>query len=176
MVEIVKQIIEFYYKNKKKPEAKDLNIWDIDLLNNKAPIFITLYKDWKIRWASWTITEQENNIINELIENTIQALTNDKRFDKIIKDESNKLQIRVDKIINRKVIDSSNLEKINPIKNWVIVIKKDYSKLATILPNISSKIDSWNDYYSVLSKKLWETFKADDYIIYKIETNIYRNF
>jgi len=60
--------------------------------------------------------------------------------------------------------------------NGVIVIKKDYTKTATILPNIDPKIISGNDYQDILSAKLEEPFEEDKYIIYEIETIVERDY
>jgi tRNA(Ile)-lysidine synthase TilS/MesJ len=66
--------------------------------------------------------------------------------------------------------------EINPIKFWVIAIKKDYEKLAIILPNIDPKLVSSKDLEEVLSAKLKEEFNIKNYITYKIETDVFSDF
>lgn len=177
MLEIVKQTIDFYMKNLKKPKISDLNFEETDLLTKKWSCFVTIYHKWIIRWASWNIKEIKENLVEELIENTINALTNDKRFKKTTLGESKELNIRVDEIISREIIKDWNLEKIEPTSAWVLVIKKDYEKMACILPNIDPKILSWEDYINILVEKLEEkNFNPDDYIIYEIKTDTKINY
>jgi len=53
----------------------------------------------------------------------------------------------------------------------VIAIKRDYDKLAVILPNISPKILTGSDFIEILKNKLQEKkFDEKDYIIYSIST------
>ena len=67
MISIVKQTIEFYLNNNKIPSINDLKIDDDSLLNKTWSLFITLYKNGEIRWASWNIQKIETNIVDELI-------------------------------------------------------------------------------------------------------------
>jgi hypothetical protein len=49
--------------------------------------------------------------------------------------------------------------------------------MACILPNIDSKILTWEDYIPVLKEKLKKKdFKEKEYIIYSIKTKTYDNF
>ena len=175
MLEIVEQIIEFYFKNLRAPKIDELDIKDNSFLEKSSSIFVTLYISWIIKWSSWNIKEIEENIVLELIENTIWAL-NDSRFEKIQLSEKDNLKIRIDEITERwKPLDDGWIVEIDPVKNWVLVIKTDYEKSATILPNISGTLMSWQDYAPVLSKKLDEDFNDKNYLVYKIETNILTN-
>lgn len=171
MLEIVKQTIDFYMKNLKKPKIEDLDIKEEELLNKRSSCFVTLYHKWNIRWSSWNVKEIEKNSASELIENTVHALTNDKRFKKITLWESKELKIRIDEIVSREIIKSEDINKIEPTSSWILVLKKDYEKMACILPNIDPKILTWEDYSPILREKLWEkTFNPDDYIVYQITT------
>lgn len=175
MLDIVKQIIDFYYKNFNKPKVKDLEIKDKDLLNKSGSIFVTLYLDWIVKWSSWNIKEIEENIISELIENTVWALE-DSRFTKPSLSEKDKLKIRVDEITNRgKPLADWEIKKIDPTKAWVLVIRTDYEKSAVILPNISWALLTWEDFIPALSKKLDEDFDDKNYLVYKIETKVESN-
>ncbi len=177
MLEIVKQTIDFYMKNLTKPKISDLNFEDKSLLWKRSSCFVTIYHKGIIRWASWNIKEIKENSAEELIENTINALTNDKRFKKITLNETKELNIRVDEIISREILKDWKIEKIEPTSAWVLVIKKDYEKMACILPNIDPKILSWEDYINILVEKLEEkNFNPDDYIIYEIKTETKTNY
>lgn len=177
MLNIVKQIITFYFENNRVPIVSDLQIENQYLLSNKEPIFITLYLWWTVRWAAWSINCIKNNIVEELIDLTINALINDSRFDKINKDDATKLNIRIDTITNRNVVENEDtFNKLNHIKDWVIVISKIYNKLVVLLPNISNTINNKEDFIKILSKKIWEPFIFDNYIVYKIDTKIESDF
>lgn len=169
MIETVKQILKYIKENGKKPTLNDI-IANDELLNNKMSLFVTFYLWWEIVWSAWNVVELKENWALELIENTYEAI-NDIRFsDKNIISKIDQLKYRIDKIISRKTITNDELKNLNPIKKWILVIKKDYEKLAIILPNISSTMTNYTDIVNVLSKKLNSTFKPDDYIIYEIET------
>jgi len=176
MLYIVKQIIDYYYyENLNKPKIEDLKIKNSDLLNKSGSVFVTLYLDWIIKWSSWNIKEIEENIVLELIENTISALE-DSRFTKPTLSEKDNLKIRIDEITNRwKPLSDWEINKIDPTKSWVLVIKSDYEKSAVILPNISWSLITWEDFIWVLSKKLWEDFDDKNYLVYKIETKVENN-
>lgn len=175
MLDIVEQVIKFYLENKKIPTKNDLDIKDLSLLERKWNVFVTIYKNWNIAWNSWNIVEIENDIVNELIKNTIYALW-DKRFPDLTIDDLWKIKIRIDIITNRILLNNKKISDINPVKSWILVIKKDYNKLAVILPNISSTLTSSKDIENVLSNKLEEKFIIENYIVYEFETEILTNY
>lgn len=175
MIDIVKQIIKYYLENNKKtPTKNELIINDISLLEKKWNIFVTVYKNWNIVWNSWNIVELENDLVWELIQNTITSL-NDPRFEKLTLDDLDKLKIRVD-VINNRILLNKKIEDLNPVKSWILVIKKDYTKLSVILPNISPTLVSGGDFVKVISKKLDEEFKLENYIVYEIETEVFSDY
>jgi hypothetical protein len=48
--------------------------------------------------------------------------------------------------------------------------------LSVLLPNISATLVSGKDIISVLSQKLDEEFKQDDYIVYLLETQQFTDY
>jgi len=175
MINLVKQIILYYFKNKKAPLELDLKIEDESLLVKKGTLFVTFYKSWEIVGSAWNVKEIENNFVKELIENTIAAL-NDKRWP-IKASEAKDLKIRVDIITKREVISKQiDFDEINPVKYWVIAIRKDYEKLAVILPNINPNIFTSADLAWAISKKLQEKFDLKNFITYKIQTETISDF
>jgi AMMECR1 domain-containing protein len=54
--------------------------------------------------------------------------------------EAPEIKIRVDKISSREVITNKKIEDIDPATSGIVIIKKDYSKVACILPNINPKL------------------------------------
>jgi len=175
MINIVKQIIDFYLKSWEKPRVEDLKVEDKSLFEKKWSIFVTLYVDDMIRWSKWNIKEIKDNVVLELIENTIWALK-DSRFEKIDENNKDNIKIRIDEITNRwKPLADWEIKKIDPSKYGVLVIKTDYEKAWVILPNISWRLMTWEDFIPVLSKKLSEDFDDKNYIVYKIETKVESN-
>lgn len=177
MLEIVKQIIEHYSKTWKKISILDLKIDEKSLMSEKISCFVTLYLNGEVRWSAWNIKELKDNAIEELIENTFEALTLDSRFWAIKMEDAKKLRIRIDKITERNLLKNRSIKSLDPTKVWVIVIKNSHDKMACILPNINTKMISWEDFWYVLKEKLWENnFDENQYFIYEIKTKIITNF
>lgn len=177
MISIVKQTIKFYLNNNKIPTVNNLEISNNSLLNNNWSIFVTLYKNGEVRWASWNIQKIESNLVDELIKNTIHAIKEDKRFKKIEKSDINILKVRIDKITERKILQKWELKKIDPTVSWVLAINKDYENMAVILPNINPILLTWNDLIPVLNQKLnIKNFSEDDFILYSIRTENINDF
>ena len=181
MLDIVKQTMEFYFQKMRIPKIEELNIKRKELTLTKWNCFVTLFINWEVRWASWNVSEIKNSIAEELIENTVNALIWDSRFEKVNIWELKKIKIRVDLITNRKILARTDeqakkweqtISRIDPVKKWIFVIKKDYEKLAIILPNIDPKLITGKDYQWILSAKLWEIFDENKYIIYEIDTKV----
>lgn len=176
MIEIVKEIINYYVKNKKEPSINEISIVDKGLLVERWCIFVTFFKNWEIRGSAWNVKELEVSIIHELIKSSIKAFT-DSRFEALKLEEINDLKIRIDILEDRKMLEPGQIKTLDPIKSWVIVIRKDYEKLAVILPNINHILMSWEDFISVLKFKLWEDkFEEKDYIIYEVKSKIITSY
>ena len=176
MLNIAKETIEFYTKNWKTPTIKDVNFDDASLLEKQGSVFVTIYQNWEIRGSAWNIKEIKSSLAGEIIENTIEAISKDFRFKSIKQNEIFNLKIRIDLIKNRKILKDNEIKKLDPVKYWVLVIKKDYDKMVMILPNINPKLLSWEDFIPVLKEKLQEKkFEENKYIIYSIETEIIRD-
>ena len=177
MISTVQQTIDFYLKNFKTPKTEELDIKDTSLLDNSWSVFVTIYKSWELRWASWNIQKIKSNIAEDLIENTITAISKDTRFKAIKLDEVKNLTIRVDKIINKTILQDNGILQIDPTKLWVLAIKKDYSKMSVILPNINPILLTWEDLIPILEAKFkTKKFEEKDYILYSIETEKVDNF
>ena len=178
MISIVQQTLDFYLSKMSAPDVMDLKLSNEELASTKWSCFVTLFLKWEVRWSAWNIKEIKSSIAEELIANTIQAITKDTRFSPLTIGEKNDVKLRVDYIKNRKVISRTaeekkdwieTLAKVDPVKNWVIVIKKDYTKTATILPNIDPKVISGNDYQDILSAKLEEHLKKINILSMKLK-------
>ncbi len=173
MIDIAKQTLEYYFTKLVAPKVQELKIDDPSLLEKVGNVFVTLYKNGEVRGSAGNIKEIEKNIVEEIVANTLEAATSDSRFDKVTASEKDDIKIRLDTITNRKIIDEATLRKLDPVKYWTIAIKRDYEKLAIILPNISPNLITGSDTLEMLWKKLgWEKLNDDDFIIYQIETDI----
>lgn len=176
MLDLVNKTIDFYIKNLRKPDIKELENINIELLNKRWAIFVTIYHKGEIRWSAGNIIEIMPSLAEEIIENTIKAISEDPRFKPLSINESKEIKIRVDLISNRNILKDKSIKDIDPSKNWVIVIKKDYEKMAAVLPNIHPKLVTWDDFSIVLKEKLKEKeFNEQDYTIYEMETIVEDN-
>lgn len=175
MLDIVKQTLDYYLKNNIAPNEYQIEVSDQRVLNEKWMIFITLYKNWEITWSSWNIVEIGKNVFEEIVSNTIEALK-DVRFEMLKIEDLPNVKTRIDIVRNRVLLDENAFKSIDPLKYWIIAIKKDYLKLAIILPNISNSMNSLDDIKYVLSKKLDEEFKFENYIVYSLETEVLTDF
>lgn len=177
MISIAQQTIDFYLKNFKTPKIEDLEIKNKSLLEIPWSIFVTIYLKWEVRWSSGNIKEIKKNLAEEVIENTIWAISKDQRFKPIKLSETKDIKVRIDNISSRKILKDNEIKNIEPMTEWVLAIKKDYNKMAVILPNINPLLLSWEDLIPVLEKKFnVKNFVEKDYIIYKIITEVKDNF
>ena len=178
MKEFVEEILRLYYAKMREPKLDEIIIANENqLLREKWCCFVSLYLNGEIRGSAGNVKEIYPTLREELYANTLQALTADKRFPPITLDESHILKIRCDMIIERKMIWESELKALDPSTSGIIVIKRDYEKLAVILPNMSPKLLVGSDFIPVLCNKLSEkTFQEKDYIIYQIQTQSESNY
>ncbi len=177
MKDLVWQILTEYFKNLREPKPEELDVKDDILKKEKGCCFVTLYLNGEVRWSAGNIKEIHENLLQELIANTIAALTGDKRFSPLTLNEAEKIQFRIDKITHREMLSIWKIGEIDPTKSWVIAIKRDYEALATILPNISPKLMTWEDFIPVLENKLKDKKLNDKKIIlYRIETLVETNY
>lgn len=177
MIDIAEQTLEHYFTKFLAPKPNELIIKDLSLQEKAWNVFITLYKNGEVRGSAGNIKEIEENLVAEITGNTIEAATSDSRFDKVKAEEKNDIKIRLDYIKDRKIIDEITLRRIDPVKNGVIAIKRDYEKLAVILPNMSPSLITGSDFLEVLARKLGgEKVTDKDFILYQIQTEVETNY
>lgn len=172
MIDLVKQTLDFYLKYQKEPQLTEIKVTNPELLTTRGSCFVTLYKNGEIRGSGGNVKEVEASLAQEIIKNSIAAATQDSRFDKLKLDDLETTKIRVDIISERRVLAEGKLLEIDPVKAGVIAIKKEYDKLAVILPNISPKLLTWSDFSAFLTAKLGESFAEKNYIVYEIKTTV----
>lgn len=101
MISIAEQTLNYVLQNNTKPTLSNLNIKNTKLLESKAKIFVTLYKNGEVRGGSGNIQEISGNTAEEIIENTYAAMVSDPRFDPITPNEASNIKIRIDRITDR---------------------------------------------------------------------------
>lgn len=171
MKTIVSWVLDIYFKKMREPKLEELEIQKTALTSEKWCCFVTLYLNGEVRGSAGNIKEIHESLAQELISNTMQSLTWDKRFTPLTLDEAEKIQFRIDKISNRTMINVVDIKDIDPVKNGIIAIHREYEKLAVVLPNMSPKILTGDDFIPVLQNKLQEKNIDDkNYIFYSIET------
>ena len=161
MISIVKQVIDYFIQTGKKISLIDLKIEDKSLINEKISCFVTIYSKWEVRGSAGNIKDLKDNAVEELIENTFEAISKDSRFSPLTANEASDLKIRIDKISSRNMLKDKSVKDIDPTRSGIIAIKNDYSRLACILPNINPKLISGEDFVWLcyLWDKNWNFYK-----------------
>ncbi len=170
MLDIVKQTLEYIIQNQTPPLKNNLIIQNEKLLETKWSVFVTFYKNGNIIASAGNIMEIASDLVNETIASTTEAL---KQITNI--SDANTYQIRVDTLSARSVLTDKKISDLNPMTTGAFAIKKDYSKLAVILPNISANITSGNDLQKALELKIWENIN-EDFIVYEFTTQTFTSF
>ncbi len=176
MISLAQQTIDFFTTKMREPKLEELDLQNQALVQERGCVFVTIYVKWEIRWSAGNIKEIEQSLAEETIKSTIGAISWDTRFKPLAKTEAEWIRIRTDKITNRKVLEDGWILKLDPVTHGIIVIKKDYSKLAVVLPNISPAVLTATDLIWYLEAKLWEKFIEKDCIVYQIETEVSTNY
>lgn len=173
--EFVEQILKTYFTKVREPKIEELTVPET-LANAKWNCFVTLYLNGEVHGSAGNIKETKTSLAEELLENTMHALTKDKRFTPLTREQAEKLQFRVD-VIQTTMIQHKELRELDPTKSGVLAIKRDYEKLAVILPNISPKLVAGDDFTPVLLKKLSEKKLSDkEFIFYKVASEVETNY
>lgn len=129
-VKLARESLEYYIKNGKKMTISD-NI-SLELINNKAGVFVSIKKDGSLRGCIGTIYPTTNNIAEEIIDNAIKAGTDDVRFYPVEEDELDDLVYSVDVLKKPEIVNS--LDELNEKKYGVVV--SSGRKCGLLLPNI----------------------------------------
>lgn len=176
LLEISIKTAEFFLKNNKEPKEQDLQIKDKTLLTKKWCIFVTFYKNWEIRWSAWNVKEIEQNIIEETIKSSLNAMNNDKRFPPFTEDDLKDLRVRIDYIKSRDLLQDWKIYTLDPVKSWILAMSKDYGSIWIILPNVSSKLLTGEDFIPILEAKMNKSFSEKDCYLYEIKTDVFTNY
>ena len=143
---LAKESLEYTLKNSKiLPTPNDI---DKELLNQKAGVFVTIYKYGNLRGCIGTIYPTKKNIAEEIITNAVSAGTNDYRFEPIQLEELSLLTYKVDVLCEpEEVFDLSQLD----IKRYGVIVTRGRQK-GLLLPNLEG-VDSVKEQISIAKSK-----------------------
>jgi len=91
MKEIVAKTLKFYFEKMRAPEVSELQLSDTSLMDERACFFVTLFLNGEVHGSAGNVKEIEENAIKEIIQNTISAVSKDKRFAPLTLEQSEKL-------------------------------------------------------------------------------------
>lgn len=145
-IELAKKTIETYIKDDK--------IIDIpldtpkELLDNKSAVFVSIHKNGYLRGCIGTIIPTTKCVAQEIINNAINASTEDPRFDPVTVDELKDLEINVDVLTLPEDIDDKTM--LDPKKYGVIV--RSGLKRGLLLPDLEG-VDTIDEQISIAKQK-----------------------
>lgn len=119
-----------------------------DMYIKQSGVFVSIKREGMLRGCIGTMIPTKASIAEEIIDNTIQAATNDDRFSEISEAEFDDLEVSVDIL--------SPLEKVKSIdeldiKKYGVVVSND-SKTGLLLPNLEGVNDENHQVEIVLEK------------------------
>ncbi len=121
---------------------------DKELLQDRAGVFVTLYKDGKLRGCIGTIMPTEDNIAKEIIQNAISAGAYDPRFEAVRKEELPHLVYSVDVLGQAELVSST--KELDPARYGIIV---SYGhKRGLLLPHLEG-VDTVKDQIKIAVQK-----------------------
>ena len=129
-IKLARETINNYIHNNTLIDIPDYV--SLDMVNNKAGVFVSIHKEGKLRGCIGTISSTQDNIASEIIHNAISAATRDYRFDPIVEEELDELDINVDVLSESEPITSK--EELDVKRYGVIVYTEN--KRGLLLPNI----------------------------------------
>ncbi len=145
-VKLAKETIENYVRN--GTVLKLPNDLPTEMLDDRAGVFVTIYKDGDLRGCIGTISPTQENIAMEIIQNAISSCSRDPRFYAVNTGELPYLSVSVDVLMPAEDIES--LAELDPNKYGVIVNKGHRRGL--LLPNLEG-IDSAEEQVDIALKK-----------------------
>ena len=143
-VDLAYRTLENYYHI----DTHDLKQVDSILLNERAGVFVTLFRFGFLRGCIGTFLPTCRTIAEEISQNAIQAATNDFRFDPVQADELDTIEIHVDVLSDPEDIDS--LQDLDPKKYGVIV--RSNQKRGLLLPDLEG-IDTVSEQIAIAKRK-----------------------
>jgi len=104
-----------------------------NFLTSRAGVFVSIYNGEDLRGCIGTYLPTAPNLAEEIIQNTISAVTEDDRFNPIIEEELPKLSYSVYVLDEPQKIKS--LDELDP-KKYGILVKSETGKSGLLLPDL----------------------------------------
>ena len=141
-----------------------------DGMNDQSGVFVSIKKkiSYELRGCIGTVTPNQNNLAEEIIQNAVNAATRDPRFKPITIEELDQLLFSVDVLTPLEPID--NLEKLNP-RQYGLSIKYE-GRQGILLPDLEG-IDTVQRQIELCLKK-GNIPKDAPFQIYRFEVERYR--
>ena len=145
-VSLARQSLEYYVKTDKILGAS--TELPLEILQNCAGVFVSIKKNNELRGCIGTVEAIQENIAEEIIQNSISAGTHDPRFYPVDEQELENLIYSVDILGIPENINSKDM--LDP-KNYGVIVRKG-RKSGLLLPNLEG-IDSVDEQVSIVLKK-----------------------
>jgi len=179
MQKIVRTIIQSLLFEKKAPSLEELTKIPVQIPEKVLPTFVTIYDDKTIIGSAWRLYPVKTNFLEELIDNTQQALL-DPRFSEYQSnpEKARNLYYRVDTFDNNSRRILHHPDDIDTKNEGMILICRKQKKVGVILPHMVPETLSWEDIYHMLTKKVQLDVKDIgkwDLILYGLKTHIFKD-
>ena len=182
-IDLAKKTIEKYILERKVIDIpSDL---PKEALNRKAGVFVTIFKNKKLRGCIGTYLPTRKNIAEEIIYNAIAAATEDYRFNPIKKEDLPYLSYTVYILSEPKLV--KDIKELDP-KKYGIIVKtegfspfsdvifnpspKPYQKTGLLLPDLKG-IDTAEKQISIARQKAGINPTTEQFLIYKFTVEKY---
>lgn len=165
-VSLAKQALEKYVQ---KGEVLSQNAANTALLSEKAGVFVTLYKNNRLRGCIGTINPTQPNVALEIIHNAIASGTEDPRFPQVKKEELTDLVYSVDVLkAPEKIFSINQLD----VKKYGVIVRGSSYRSGLLLPNIEG-IDSVEEQVDIARQKAGIR-KGEHYTLERFEVIRYK--
>jgi hypothetical protein len=165
LVKLAKDTVEQYVRTGKviRPPA---NL--TPEMSEKAGVFVSLKKKGELRGCIGTFRPTTENVANEIIQNAINAATQDPRFPPVRPEELNELEYSVDVLTEPEKVNSK--KELDPKKYGVIV--KSGTRKGLLLPDLEG-VDTVDEQLSIASMKAG-IYLGEEIELYRFEVKRYK--
>ncbi len=152
-IKLARKSIEEYVKNKRRfPIEKRTFEFSKDFLEHgreqRAGVFVSIHKHGELRGCIGTIEPVQDDLLEEIIQNSISSCSYDPRFLPVEPDELEELDIKVDVLKEPEPIQS--LGELD-VKRYGVIVEKG-TKRGLLLPNLEG-INSVNQQVDIAMSK-----------------------
>ncbi len=179
MQQFVRTIIQSVLFEKKAPAIEELQKLGIHIPETVIPTFVTIYDADKVIGSAGRLYPIKASFLEELIDNTEQALKDPRFTDYSTNPEkARNLRYRVDTFDSNSRRMLHHPDDIDAKVEGMILICRKQKKVGVILPHLLPETFSWEDIYHALVKKVSLNLKDIgkwDLILYGLKTHIFQD-